>query len=103
MRPKLRNEMLRILEELSKGEVGVLYFEGGGPTVEAVYLLEEYGALKGTESTSAYKITIPGYDYYQKLKAPRVYWLRKNWFPVAVLILTSVVTVVATLISALLD
>ena len=103
MRPELRNEMLRILEELSTGEEVVLYFAGGGPTVEAVYLLAEYGALEETQSGSSHRITIPGYDYYQKLKAPRVYWLRKNWFPVAVLILTSVVTVVATLISALLD
>ena len=103
MRPELRNEMLRILEELSNGKEQYLYFEGGGPTVEAVYLLEKYGALEETESTSSYRITMPGYDYYQKLKAPRVYWLRKNWFPVAVLILTSLVTVVATLISALLD
>ena len=95
--------MLRILEERFKGEMLPLHFGDEGLTFEAVYLLREYGALEETESTSSYRITIPGYDYYQKLKAPRVYWLRKNWFPVAVLILTSLVTVVANVISALLD
>ena len=103
MRPELRNEMLRILEERFKGEMLPLHFGDEGLTFEAVYLLREYGALEETESTSAYRITIPGYDYYQKLKAPRVHWLRKNWFPVAVLIVTSVVTVSADVISALLD
>ena len=100
MRPELRNEMLRILEEFFKGKTLVLHFGDEGLIFEAVYLLTECGALEETESTSSYRITIPGYDYYQKLKAPRVYWLRKNWFPVAVLISTSVVTV---LVSALLD
>ena len=95
--------MLRILEERFKGEMLPLHFGDEGLTFEAVYLLKEYGALEETESTSAYMITIPGYDYYQKLKAPRVYWLRKNWFPVAVLISTSLVTVAANVISALLD
>ena len=66
-------------------------------------MLKEYGALKETKGTNSYWITIQGYDYYQKLKAPRVYWLRKNWFPVAVLISTSFVTVAANVISALLD
>ena len=103
MRPELRNEMLRTLEDLSKGKPLVLHFGDDGLIFEAVNLLTEYGALEETESTSSYRITIPGYDYYQKLKAPRVYWLRKNWFPVAVLISTSLVTVVANVISALLD
>ena len=103
MRPELRNEMLRILEQSSKGEIVVPRFGSGRLTIEAVYLLAEYGALEKTGSASPHRITIPGYDYYQKLKAPRVYWLRKNWFPVAVLILTSLVTVVANVISALLD
>ena len=44
MRPELRNEMLRILEELSKGEIVVLRFGGEGLIFEAVYLLTEYGA-----------------------------------------------------------
>ena len=100
MRPELRNEMLRILEEFSNGKPLVLHFGDEGLIFEAVYLLTEYGALEDSDSISSYRITIPGYDYYQKLKAPRVYWLRKNWFPVAVLISTSVVTV---LVSALLD
>ena len=103
MRPELRNEMLRILEERFKGEMLPLHFGDEGLTFEAVYLLREYGALEETESIGAYRITIQGYDYYQKLKAPQVYWLRKNWFPVAILIFTSLVTVFADVISALLD
>ena len=103
MRPELRNEMLRILEERSKGKFAGQHFGSEGLNIEAVYLLTDYGALEGTESTRPYRITIRGYDYYQKLKAPRVYWLRKNWFPVAVLVSTSLVTVAANVISALLD
>ena len=100
MRPELRNEMLRILEESSNGKPLFLHLGSDRLIVEAVNLLTEYGALEGSDSTSSHMITILGYDYYQKLKAPRVYWLWKNWFPVAVLISTSVVTV---LVSALLD
>ena len=62
----------------------------------------EHGALKETESSSFYKITFSGYDYYQELKSPRVYWIKKNWFPVAVLVV-SMMAVVASVIGALLD
>ena len=88
MRPELRTEMLRILEELSEGEIVVLQWGDERLSFEAVSLLEEHGALEETESTSSYRITISGYDYYQELKAPWVYWFTKNWFPVAVLAVT---------------
>ena len=97
MRADLRNEVLRILEELSKGEGIVLHFGDQGLTFEAVYLLAEYGAVEEQE-TGYYRVTISGYDYYQKLKAPRVYWAKKNWFPVAVLIVSSAVPVLAKLV-----
>ena len=105
MRPQLRTEMLSILEELSKGKLeGVILNFGGDPLkFEAVYLLLEHGALEETESSSSYRVTISGYDYYQELKSPRVYWIKKNWFPVAVLVVTSMMTVVANVIGALLD
>ena len=104
MRPQLRTKILSILEESSKGELeGVILHMGDDPLkFEAVHLLSEHGALK-TESSSFYKITFSGYDYYQELKSPRVYWLKKNWFPVAVLVVTSMMTVVANVIGALLD
>ena len=71
---------------------------------EAVYLLAEYGAVEQTESSGAYRITISGYDYFEELRKPRwLYWLGKNWFPVAVLVVTSVVTVAANVIGAVLD
>ena len=47
-------------------------------------------------------ITLSGYEYYRELKAPRKYWVKKNWFPVAVLVFSSVVTVVTSLIVVLL-
>ena len=102
MRVELRNEMLRILEELSKGGGFTLYFADRPLTYEAVRLLAEHGAVEEL-SSSYYGITISGYDYYEELKSPRVRWAKKNWFPVAVLIVSSVVTVVANLIAALLD
>lgn len=103
MRAELRNEMLRVLEESSKGDSKgtILHMGDNSLTIEAVLLLEEYDALR--KGTSQYTITISGYDYYQKLKTPRVYWAKKNWFPVAVLIMTSVVTVATSLMAALLD
>ena len=105
MRPQLRTKMLSILEESSKGKLkGVILHYGDDPLkIEAVYLLSEHGALEETHSSSSYKITISGYDYYQELKSPRVYWIKKNWFPVAVLVVTSMITVVANVIGALLD
>ena len=45
MRPELRNEMLRTLEDLSKGKPLVLHFGDDGLIFEAVDLLTEYGAL----------------------------------------------------------
>ena len=103
MRPELRKEMLRILEELSKAETEVLSLAfGENPlTFGAVQLLKGIGALE-EEQANVYRITIQGYAYYQELNAPRAYWIRKNWFPVAVLTVSSVVTVVTSLIVVLL-
>ena len=51
------------------------------------------------DSSKQYKwITLKGYDYHLELKAPCRYWVKKNWFPVAVLVFSSVVTVVTSLI-----
>ena len=79
-----------------------IYFKMPLLTYEAVSLLKGIGALSGSGSADA-MITIQGYDYYEKLKAPRAYWLKNNWFPVAVLSVSSLVTVVASLIVTLLS
>ena len=104
MRPQLRTKMLSILEESSEGKLrGVVLHYGDDPLkIEAVHLLSRHGALE-EKGSSSYKITISGYDYYQELKSPRVYWIKKNWFPVAILVVTSLITVVANVIGALLD
>ena len=65
------------------------------------YLLGN-GGLSDSGSAGT-RITIQGYDYYEKLKAPRAYWIKNNWFPVAVLSVSSLVTVVASLIVTLLN
>ena len=51
MRPELRTEVLRILEELSKGkEKGVTLHIGDQPLlIEAVLLLRDHGALAETK------------------------------------------------------
>ena len=105
MQPELRKEMLRVLEELANGEAGhriTSNFKTPVITYEAVRLLEGIDALS-VNSPSDARITIQGYDYYEKLKAPRAYWLKNNWFPVAVLSVSSLVTVVASLIVTLLS
>ena len=101
MRPELRTEMLRILERASDGKDEKEVVGRKHLTLEAFYLLVEHGALE--QRDSGYRITVSGYDYYRELKSPRLYWLSKNWFPVAVLIVTSLVTVVANIVGALLD
>ena len=83
MRAELRNEVLCVLEALSKGEIITMHMGDSKLTFEAISLLEEHRVLK-EESTSSYRITLSGYDYYQQLKAPRIYWLKQNWFPVCV-------------------
>ena len=55
-------------------------------TIEAVNLLEANGSI--WEKGNLYIITADGYDYHKKLKSPRWYWIKKNWFPVAVLLVT---------------
>ena len=104
MRSELRNEMVRILEEASKGGVEgkIVHFMGESRLgFEAIGVLVESGALR-RGSSGQYNITLRGYDYHVELKTPRGYWINKNWFPVAVLVLSSVVTVVASLIVVLL-
>ena len=101
MRPELRKEMLRILEQSSDGKMIVLTLGDDILTHEAVRLLESHGALDTYRSSN--RITVTGYDYYQELKSPRFYWLRQNWFPVAVLVVTSLVSLIGNLISVWLD
>ena len=98
--PQLRTKMLSILEESSTGKLKgvVLNFSDDPLKIEAVHLLSEHGALKESESSSFYKITLSGYDYYQELKSPRVYWIKKNWFPIAVLVVATL-SVVATFLN----
>ena len=102
MRSELRGEMLRILGRLSEGDEQdlVLTFNPDPLRLEAVLLLTEHGALEDRDSV--YRITISGYDYYEQLKSPVPYWVKRNWFPLAVLVVSSVVTVAANVIAALL-
>ena len=105
MTPELRKEMLRVLKELSNAEVGSgipLVLNTPVITREAVRLLREVDALSGRGTDHA-MITMRGYAYYQELKAPRRYWLSQNWFPVAILLVTSLVTVGSHLMVALLS
>lgn len=48
-----------------------------------------------------YRITLSGYDYYHRLKSPRVYWAKKNWFPVMVLALTLLALIVNVIVELL--
>ena len=95
MRPELHAEVLRILEELSTGEKTStsVSFKDDKLKDEAIQLLKEHGALQGTNFYN-YRITLSGYDYYHRLRAPLDYWLRKNWFPIGVLGLTFLALIV---------
>jgi hypothetical protein len=97
MRPELRKEILRILEELSgfgvKGfsrSIGI----GADLTREAIKLLCGNGAINEIQA-SRYIITDMGYDYYDKVKNPKFHWIKKNWFRIfAVLLPVAAVLVV---------
>ena len=99
MRPELHTEMLRILQELSKGEKMSTAFSSKDDKLkdEAVQLLEEHGALNGS-NFFGYRITVSGYDYLEELKGPKRYWAKKNWFPVAVLALTLLALIVNVIV-----
>ena len=102
MRPELRKEVLRILEELSTGNWQVTLLTTGTPLVthEAVDLLEESGAIWGRGSRKI--VTTRGYEHLEGLNAPRRFWFKKNWFAVAVLFVTSLVTLLSNVAVALL-
>ena len=83
MRPELRDEMLRILEEFVTGERELLAPTFGTTSrleIEAIGLLTGVGALSEV-GPKMYKVTIRGYDYYEELKGPRTYRFRKRWIP----------------------
>ena len=103
MRPDLRKEVLRILEGLANGnwEVALRPNERQPITFEAIALLQGSGAILGNRDR--FIVTIIGYEYKQKIEAPVKFWFKKNWFPVAVILVTSVVTVSSSLIVNLLD
>ena len=79
MRPELRSEMLDLLKEALRKPEGIVrgFGKNQGLTFEALDLLAELGALQ-RKHAGHYTITVSGYDYYRKLKTPRVYWLRSN-------------------------
>ncbi len=100
MRPELREEMLRILEELSKGEPIGMTFGDSSLTIEAIPLLVEHGAVSNS-ANGAYKITTLGYEYYKQLKSPLPYWLKENWLRLCGLIVAIAGVVAGILIAVL--
>lgn len=99
MRPELRTEMLRILEDFTEGKSETLPLSLGSDslTVSAALLLAEYGALDRRDPGD-FRITILGYDYYEKLKSPKRYWVKNNWFPVGVLAVTLLAVIVNVIV-----
>ena len=92
MRPELRKEILRILDDLSSGASGhvSLTFRTSPLTIEAVQQLSDRGALSKLGGSKAYRITGEGYDYYQQLKARPTYRLKKTVAPTATKILVTI-------------
>ena len=75
--------MLRTFEECIDSESNgvTLQFGVSSLRLEAVDLLTGVGAL-WERSPKYFKITNSGYEFYEQLKAPRIYWLKENWFRV---------------------
>ena len=87
MRSDVQKEARRILEAVADGDWEAALRKNGRPPVnfEAIDFLEQCGAI-GRMGNGPPFITPTGYDYYEKLKEPKVYWLKENWFRVAVLV-----------------
>ena len=95
MRPELRKEMIRVLEEASKGGAAgkIVHFgEEDDLGSEAIGVLKDSGALRMGVSDQ-YNITLNGYDYHLELKTPLRHWFKKNWFPAAVLVVATLANV----------
>ncbi len=100
MRPELREETLRILEEFSKGEPIGMTFGDSPLTIEAIPLLVEHGAVSKS-ANGAFKITTLGYEYHKQLKSPLLYWLKENWLRLCALVVAIAGVVAGILIAVL--
>ena len=94
---ELCEEMIRILDELAMGRV-MPVIEGMGKrqklTYDALTILHHRDSI--AETGGRYVITPDGRDYRLELKAPRVYWVKKNWSRVGAGLVTIVVTAALT-------
>ncbi len=96
MRPELRKEMLRLLQELSNSEssgVLPLTFGTSALTLEAVRLLEDIGAV--SRMSGGISITSHGYTYLQKSKFRPALWIRDHMIPLVVSLLLAIAAAVA--------
>ena len=99
MRRELRKEMVCVLEECINSELkGVtLAFGVSALRLEAINLLSSEGAISSS-SPGYFRITGSGYDYYEKLKARKVYWLKENGFRIATIVAIVLAAVIGSLI-----
>ena len=106
MKPELRREMLRILKDLMESKPGarrvLLTLGTEALTRDAALYLEDADALQRGSNNSSYRLKLKGYEIYDQLRSPRLYWIRNNWFAVAVLAVSSIATVSGAVLSAVL-
>lgn len=71
-----------------------------GSTVEMLLSAGYINAYTGDHYSSknfAYIITIQGYEYQRRLRHPIREWVRENWFPVTIAIVTAVAGVASAI------
>ena len=95
---EMREEIHRILGESVNGPPGEnIYLRGGdgGLRYSVVCYLEDIGAFHKLQE-GVFRVTAQGREHWEKMNAPRKYWLRQNWFPASVATGTILFSAVAT-------
>ena len=96
----LKEEIQRVLDEcLYNGPAHQFRLRFDAPPLRkaAVYFLSDIGALEHVDGErDIYRLAAAGREYWEKLRAPRWYWFRQNWFAASV----AGATIVAASVSA---
>ena len=82
---ELGNEVRSTLGVLVNGQPGSMIFTHLNMDLlvrEAINHLSDLGAIEDL-GTGSFRVTAYGREYWEQLKAPRRYFLQKNWFRIA--------------------
>ena len=103
MSNELRKEVRSSLGALVNAEPGTFIFINlATPDIDrdAINYLNDIGALQDI-GTGTFRLTAYGWEYYEKLTAPRSYFLQKNWFRIGGLVVPLILGLTAIIANVL--